>query len=148
LDRIIMKKPLYKRMDYRALVLTGIMVYLLILIFVSSIVFGDWPYQHKPMLGQQVDRSHPCAKGLVGFWLMNEGTGNRIQDLSGNRITGTLVADTHFVPGKFGSALGFDGTGDYVSIGQPQVLTSGITCLLYTSPSPRDRTRSRMPSSA
>ena len=25
---------------------------------------------------------------------------------------------------------------------------SGVTCLLYTSPSPRDRTRSRMPSSA
>ena len=26
--------------------------------------------------------------------------------------------------------------------------TTGYTCLLYTSPSPRDRTRSRMPSSA
>ena len=26
--------------------------------------------------------------------------------------------------------------------------TAGTTCLLYTSPSPRDRTRSRMPSSA
>ena len=26
--------------------------------------------------------------------------------------------------------------------------TIGYTCLLYTSPSPRDRTRSRMPSSA
>ena len=26
--------------------------------------------------------------------------------------------------------------------------TGSITCLLYTSPSPRDRTRSRMPSSA
>ena len=25
---------------------------------------------------------------------------------------------------------------------------AGMTCLLYTSPSPRDRTRSRMPSSA
>ena len=25
---------------------------------------------------------------------------------------------------------------------------TNITCLLYTSPSPRDRTRSRMPSSA
>ena len=25
---------------------------------------------------------------------------------------------------------------------------NGMTCLLYTSPSPRDRTRSRMPSSA
>ena len=28
------------------------------------------------------------------------------------------------------------------------VIVQGITCLLYTSPSPRDRTRSRMPSSA
>ena len=27
-------------------------------------------------------------------------------------------------------------------------LDQGLTCLLYTSPSPRDRTRSRMPSSA
>ena len=27
-------------------------------------------------------------------------------------------------------------------------LTKGCSCLLYTSPSPRDRTRSRMPSSA
>ena len=30
--------------------------------------------------------------------------------------------------------------------GEPQVRSMG--CLLYTSPSPRDRTRSRMPSSA
>ena len=29
-----------------------------------------------------------------------------------------------------------------------QLLKSAIICLLYTSPSPRDRTRSRMPSSA
>ena len=28
------------------------------------------------------------------------------------------------------------------------VWSTSITCLLYTSPSPRDRTRSRMPSSA
>ena len=28
------------------------------------------------------------------------------------------------------------------------VIGSGCVCLLYTSPSPRDRTRSRMPSSA
>ena len=28
------------------------------------------------------------------------------------------------------------------------VLAANIACLLYTSPSPRDRTRSRMPSSA
>ena len=29
-----------------------------------------------------------------------------------------------------------------------KVVRNGINCLLYTSPSPRDRTRSRMPSSA
>ena len=28
------------------------------------------------------------------------------------------------------------------------VIVNSISCLLYTSPSPRDRTRSRMPSSA
>ena len=28
------------------------------------------------------------------------------------------------------------------------IISTGGTCLLYTSPSPRDRTRSRMPSSA
>ena len=32
--------------------------------------------------------------------------------------------------------------------GEPVVLAMVYTCLLYTSPSPRDRTRSRMPSSA
>ena len=31
---------------------------------------------------------------------------------------------------------------------EDKILTGLSTCLLYTSPSPRDRTRSRMPSSA
>ena len=35
--------------------------------------------------------------------------------------------------------------GEYVASGTMNLV---ITCLLYTSPSPRDRTRSRMPSSA
>mgnify|MGYP003330279739 CR=1 FL=1 len=30
----------------------------------------------------------------------------------------------------------------------PQIYVDALNCLLYTSPSPRDRTRSRMPSSA
>ena len=32
--------------------------------------------------------------------------------------------------------------------GNPTVIIQQMPCLLYTSPSPRDRTRSRMPSSA
>ena len=37
-------------------------------------------------------------------------------------------------------------TGDMMSFGTMFAVL--LTCLLYTSPSPRDRTRSRMPSSA
>jgi ABC-type glycerol-3-phosphate transport system substrate-binding protein len=41
-----------------------------------------------------------------------------------------------------------DTTGDWAVITGPLPYQWGGTCLLYTSPSPRDRTRSRMPSSA
>ena len=40
---------------------------------------------------------------------------------------------------------------DYSQLGELKDVTAELesqTCLLYTSPSPRDRTRSRMPSSA
>jgi len=71
----------------------------------------------KPVLGSQIQLGHPLARGLVGCWLMNEGSGSKVADLSGNGNVGTLIADTHFVGGKFGSALSFDGTGDYVDLG-------------------------------
>ena len=38
--------------------------------------------------------------------------------------------------------------GPLLLLALPWVLTACQACLLYTSPSPRDRTRSRMPSSA
>ena len=44
----------------------------------------------------------------------------------------------------------FEAQGSRVTVkydGAPAIVW-GINCLLYTSPSPRDRTRSRMPSSA
>ena len=47
---------------------------------------------------------------------------------------GATIFSSPFGDGK--SAFFYDGSDDY------------MTCLLYTSPSPRDRTRSRMPSSA
>ena len=37
---------------------------------------------------------------------------------------------------------------DSVSLDLPQSIETLITCLLYTSPSPRDKRQSRMPSSA
>ena len=76
-----------------------------------------YPLKNKPPVGTIVNPNHPLAKGLVGSWLFNEGRGRTAFDSSLHRNTGSLVGDTHFVPGKFGSCLDFDGVGDYVSTG-------------------------------
>ena len=47
-----------------------------------------------------------------------------------------------------GGRVGYDVGGPIYQSGYSAAPGTGITCLLYTSPSPRDRTRSRMPSSA
>ena len=81
------------------------------------------------------------GKILIGgrFTSVGGQTRNRIARVNAD---GTL--DTSFNPnlnnGVYGIALQSDG----------KIIVGGYftTCLLYTSPSPRDRTRSRMPSSA
>ena len=86
----------------------------------------------KPVRGIRLNKSHPLARGLVGYWLLNEGSGNKVFDLSGNGNTGTFVGDTHFVPGKFGSALDFDGTGDYVGCGtNPSIKPTGAMTIAF-----------------
>lgn len=45
-------------------------------------------YHQKPLLGQQIDWSHPLSKRLVACWVMNEGSGDRVSDLSGNNHNG------------------------------------------------------------
>ena len=89
---------------------------ILLLLLLCSTAYGQWTGL-KPFMGQQINWGHSPVNGLVGCWMMNEGTGNLVNDLSGNGNTGILVADTHFVPGKFGSALGFNGTSDYINLG-------------------------------
>ena len=71
----------------------------------------------KPPKGTQLDRANSRARGLVGYWLMNEGGGNTVYDISGNGNHGTLNGDTSWTAGKYGSCLSFDGTGDYVNLG-------------------------------
>ena len=72
--------------------------------------------------------------------------GQRGVGLQGLRNVALAV---HRLPGSV--ALGFHGgaAGCQFGVGDAQVDGAvGDVCLLYTSPSPRDRTRSRMPSSA
>ncbi len=68
--------------------------------------------------------------GLVGYWSFNEGSSTKAIDYSGNGNTGTLtnMATSPSTPtsgwnnGKLGKALAFDGTDDYVTIGDSNSL--------------------------
>ena len=64
-------------------------------------------------------------------------------------VISALVVSPCVTPILAGALLYVAGTGD-AATGAASLfaLALGMGCLLYTSPSPRDRTRSRMPSSA
>lgn len=71
----------------------------------------------KPPLGSLIDHSDPLARGLIGWWLHNEGQGVNVRDSSGNRKYGTLTNDPIWVGGKTGHTLSFDGINDFVTYG-------------------------------
>lgn len=85
---------------------------LLLILFLVSAVNAQ---QMKPILGQQINWGHPLSKGLVGFWLMNEGTGNKVYDLSNNNNDGTLDGASWVTSDK-GYAIDFDGTDDTITM--------------------------------
>jgi hypothetical protein len=78
---------------------------------------------NKPRLGAQINRAHPLARGLVGYWIMNEGSGKRVGDISGSGNHGTatnfaLSGNTsNWLGSQFGGCLNFDGTDDHVDCG-------------------------------
>lgn len=69
----------------------------------------------KPPPGAMVDWTHPLSRGLVAWWLFNEGAGSQADDIVG-RNDGTLTNGPAWRGGKFGSALSFDGSNDYVNL--------------------------------
>jgi len=75
------------------------------------------PQKPKPMLGELIDHSHPLAHGLVGCWLMNEGAGGTVYDVSGNGNHGTLKNGAAWSSGLYGPAVEFDGSDAYIDCG-------------------------------
>ena len=61
---------------------------------------------------------------------------------------GTSATHTRDLPGRPGSLVLTGELGVLIVAMEHQLVRLDWACLLYTSPSPRDRTRSRMPSSA
>lgn len=65
-----------------------------------------WP--QKPVLGTQINWGDPLARGIVACWLMNEGSGNKVYDLSGNgKVLTPVSANPTWVAGNRGHALSF-----------------------------------------
>jgi hypothetical protein len=83
-------------------------------------VYAQWPYQHKPNLGKQIDWSHPLADGLVVFYLENESVGDKIYDSSGNENHISFSSSsTVWGTCELGSCLVFDdgATGGIIGTG-------------------------------
>ncbi len=59
---------------------------------------------------------------IVAGYAFDDGAGTNVVDVSGNAINGTLFNGPSWVTGKNGGALDFDGTNDYVSLGNPTAL--------------------------
>ena len=74
------------------------------------------PYPYK------LNKRHPIARGLMGFWPLNEKGGSKVFDVTGNKNEGTLVnmalqgATSGWTGSPFGSALIFDGVNDGVDV--------------------------------
>lgn len=79
---------------------------------------------NKPLLGSRIDPEHSLSRGLVLCLLMNEGSGNRTYDISGNGNNGIFDGNPLWNPGDRGQALAFDGLADYVDCGNASILNS------------------------
>jgi hypothetical protein len=55
-----------------------------------------------------------AATGLSAYWPMNDGTGNRVRDGSGNGNDATARGGTFWVNGKIEKGLMLDGTDDWI----------------------------------
>lgn len=74
--------------------------------------------------------------GLVAAYNFNEGAGTAINDLSGNGNLGNIFQATWYTTGKYGKALAFDGSNDYVSVADSSSLdlTNRMTLEAWVRP--------------
>lgn len=62
------------------------------------------------------------GKGLIGYWRFDEGKGDSVKDSSGQENNGMINGDAKWVKDKFGFALQFNGTDNYVDFGNDSSL--------------------------
>ena len=70
-----------------------------------------------PKTPEYVTPVQPDAAGLVLHYALDEGSGSTVADSSGNGNNGTIEGAPAWITGVSGSALGFDGSRDYIGTG-------------------------------
>lgn len=89
----------------------------------------------KPSIFTELNRSHPLARGLVGCWLMNEGAGGKVADLSGNKNDAIDLGTVGWTAGRFGGARSYDGiSGVTEAAGCKNLPTTHGSCVLWIKP--------------
>ena len=139
-----------------------------ILLATSFLIFGcstskKLPTTQVETLNQKITDSPVFERGFTGFVLFDPTTSQTLENIYGDKfftpasntkiltyfaarqILGDSIAALRYV--VRGDSLIFAGTGD-PSFLNDEFAENDKACLLYTSPSPRDATLSRMPSSA
>ena len=86
-----------------------------------------------PPVSVTVDNSVPPAPtGLVAAWAFDEGSGTVATDATGNGNDGTVVGASWTPQGRYGEALSFDGTNDYVGLADNAALNA-TTSFTFTA---------------
>ena len=90
-------------------------------------------YKMKPSVAARLIRGYPLARDLVCCYLMNEGSGTRLFDLSGNNNNGTFAAGAaspSWIGGRFGPALSFAGD-DYFTFSSNITFSGAYTIAMW-----------------
>jgi hypothetical protein len=95
----------------------------------------------KQSSSQNIIQNSSCVSGLscglVGYWTFDgkDMVGGVARDRSGNGNNGNLIniaTSTFYTPGEIGQALNFDGTNDYISMGDILDLNGGVPFSIST----------------
>lgn len=81
----------------------------------SDFIKGAGSAGSQAILGARDDSY--LSDGLVGYWEMDETSWGTVSDASGNAYNGTANGNAAITTGKYGNGGTFDGTGDYINVG-------------------------------
>jgi hypothetical protein len=103
---------------------------LLIALYLATVFFSFIGLAAVPSVAQA------AAAGLIAEYAFNEGSGTTVSDSSGNAGAGTIQGATWTPQGKYGSALSFNGTSNWVTVNDSNAmdLTGEMTLEAWVYP--------------